>query len=157
MNNDEKENLHKEIDLIQDCIKRMANNSFLLKGWAISLASIILTFSPKDINQFLLSSVILIIIVVFWSLDAYFLRLERMYRKMYDWVLHERKKGNTAYEYDLNPYRFENQVKNTISIMYSKTLFLFYGVISVPIIIFIFFYLYSCFISKNNIVVLFIN
>ena len=27
--------IHKEIDLIQSCISRMANNSFLLKGWAV--------------------------------------------------------------------------------------------------------------------------
>ena len=28
--------LHKEIDLIQSCINRMAGNSFLLKGWVVS-------------------------------------------------------------------------------------------------------------------------
>ena len=31
------EELHKEIDLIQGCINRMANNSFLLKGWLVSI------------------------------------------------------------------------------------------------------------------------
>ena len=30
MDNDEK--LHKELDLIQNCITRMANNSFMIKG-----------------------------------------------------------------------------------------------------------------------------
>jgi hypothetical protein len=37
---DEKENLKefmlKEIDVIQDIIKRTASNSFLIKGWATS-------------------------------------------------------------------------------------------------------------------------
>lgn len=31
------EELFKEIDLIQGCINRMANNSFLIKGWALSV------------------------------------------------------------------------------------------------------------------------
>ena len=35
-NNLSTEIIHKEIDLIQSCISRMANNSFLLKGWLIS-------------------------------------------------------------------------------------------------------------------------
>lgn len=155
MNSEEK--LHKEIDLIQDCIKRMANNSFLLKGWTISLVSIILTFSPKNISQVFLGSIMLVIVIAFWSLDAYFLRLERMYRKMYNWVLNERKNGNTTYEYDLDPSRFKSQVEKITCVMLSKTLFLFYGVILVPVIIFIFSNLYDYLISKNNIVVLLIN
>ena len=44
MNQTNKENLHKEIDLIQECIKRMANNSFLLKGWTISLVAVVLAW-----------------------------------------------------------------------------------------------------------------
>jgi len=34
--------MDKEIDLIQGVITRMANNSFLLKGWLISLIAIVL-------------------------------------------------------------------------------------------------------------------
>lgn len=37
--------LHKEIDLIQACITRMASNSFLLKGWAVSIIAVILALS----------------------------------------------------------------------------------------------------------------
>ena len=29
--------IHKEIDLIQSIINRMAQNSFMLKGWAITI------------------------------------------------------------------------------------------------------------------------
>lgn len=38
MNNEINEVLHKEIDLIQACITRMADCSFKLKEWYISLA-----------------------------------------------------------------------------------------------------------------------
>ena len=29
------EEIHKEIDLIQSCITRMAQNSFMIKGWFV--------------------------------------------------------------------------------------------------------------------------
>ena len=50
MNETDKENLHKEIDLIQECIKRMASNSFLLKGWTISLVAVVLALSEKNVS-----------------------------------------------------------------------------------------------------------
>lgn len=43
MNNQVNEILHKEIDIIQECIKRMADCSFKLKGWYISLVTLALT------------------------------------------------------------------------------------------------------------------
>lgn len=30
------EELFKEIDLIQNCIERMAKNSFMIKGWSLT-------------------------------------------------------------------------------------------------------------------------
>ncbi|MEA2096289.1 MAG: hypothetical protein U9P73_06320 [Candidatus Cloacimonadota bacterium] len=46
------ENLHKEIDLIQDCIRRMAQNSFIVKGWILSLITIVITLGlTKDFTD----------------------------------------------------------------------------------------------------------
>lgn len=33
----DKDSLYKEIELIQNCINRMAQNSFLIKGWALTV------------------------------------------------------------------------------------------------------------------------
>lgn len=52
---DKQKSLEKEIDLIQKCIERMAKNSFIVKGWAISLASVILALLPKNIDIRILS------------------------------------------------------------------------------------------------------
>jgi len=49
---DNTEILHKEIDLIQGIINRMANNSFLLKGWIISLIAVILALTKDTILCF---------------------------------------------------------------------------------------------------------
>lgn len=120
--------LQKEIDLIQNCINRMANNSFMLKGWSISLIAVVLALTNDRLNALFLLCSVCIPLLCFWYLDAFFLRTERMYRKMYDWVLKERKNNNFEFKYDLNSKRFEKDVDSTFKIMFSKTLRVFYGV-----------------------------
>ncbi len=120
--------LHKEIDLIQGCINRMASNSFMLKGWAISLVAVVLALTADRLNPLFLFCSIVVPLLCFWYLDAFFLRTERMYRKMYDWVLKVRKEGNTEYQYDLNPSRFKDKVASHCRVMFSKTLRIFYGI-----------------------------
>jgi len=88
---DNKENLKefmlKEVEIIQDIIKRMAHNSFLIKGWAITLVVGILLLKGPGTYQIFLAFIPLI---AFWYLDAYFLRQERLFRKLYDWVVTHR-------------------------------------------------------------------
>ena len=123
----DKDVLHKEIDLIQACITRMANNSFLLKGWAVSIIAVILALADKAIEPALLSAVVLIPLISFWYLDAFFLRTERMYRQMYSWVIAKRCAEDNSLLYDLNPHRFAKSVDTTLKTMLSITLRCFYG------------------------------
>lgn len=97
--------LYKEIDLIQGCINRMAKNFFMVKGWALTIFAGIIAISKMEVinNLCLLVCTILVPYLAFWILDAFFLHIEKKYRKMYTWVLRERKQGNTEYQYDLNP------------------------------------------------------
>jgi len=128
--------LHKEIDLIQGIINRMANNSFLLKGWIISLVAVIFALTKDTIVATQLSyfNVILLLpVVVFWYLDAFFLHRERCYRKLYDWVIANRS-TTTEYAYNLNYARFEKDVDSILKIMFSKTLLPFYGLIIVVLL-----------------------
>jgi len=124
----DKEILHKEIDLIQSCITRMANNSFLLKGWSITIIAVVLALADKAGNPALLSAILLIPLLSFWYLDAFFLRTEKMYRKMYEWIIVNRPKKINTYLYDLNPHRFSNDVDSKWKVMWSVTLRYFYGV-----------------------------
>lgn len=119
--------LHKEIDLIQACINRMANNSFLLKGWAISLVAVVLALAKENVNFSLLSLVLLIPILSFWYLDAFFLRTEKMYRKMYEWVIANRLTSNEGM-YELDPRKYEDKVESTFDVIWSETLRAFYGI-----------------------------
>jgi len=121
--------LHKEIDLIQAIITRMANNSFLLKGWMITLVAAILALSKgtlvtDDVTYF--SLILCIPVIAFWYLDAFFLHKERCYRKLYEWVVNNRMTSN-EHQYSLNYTRFESEVDSEFKIMGSKTLLPFYG------------------------------
>ncbi len=154
MNTLDKENLHKEIDLIQSCITRMASNSFLIKGWTISIIAIVLALVDKEINPLLLCLMLLLPLIAFWWLDAFFLYTEKLYRKLYEWVITERPKKNAELMYNLNPHRFKDKLfqikkdkkpkklETQFSVMLSSTLLSFYGIIAAIIIvtgIFIFF------------------
>ena len=125
---DNETKLHKEIDLIQNCINRMTKNSFMLKGWTISLVAVVLALTADKLNPFFLFCSVFIPILCFWYLDALFLQAEKMYREMYNWVLEERKKDNLEYQYDLNPIRFKKCVESHFHVMFSQTLSIFYGI-----------------------------
>jgi len=125
---------HKEIDLIQACITRMAQNSFMIKGWAIMLVAAFAALTAEKLNLYVLCSVGIVIFFVFWCLDAFFLKMEKLYRFKYEWVIAERPKKNREYLYDLNPYQSktwmpDRKEPSVISVMFSKprTLLMFYG------------------------------
>lgn len=73
------------LEMIQNVINRMASNSFSLKGWAVTLVAGIFALASKDANP-LFFLVAYIPIVIFWGLDAYYLQLERKFRRLYDKV-----------------------------------------------------------------------
>lgn len=133
---DDLTSLHKEIDLIQNCISRMAQNSFLIKGWAITLIVITWAILGKvSLSSFALL-ILLIPIIGFWYLDAYFLWVERKYRKMYEWVLDNRLSLKSPEKlYDLNPNRFTKEAGSWLKVVFSKTLFVFYGCLSLVVIL----------------------
>jgi hypothetical protein len=136
---DNTEILHKEIDLIQGVINRMANNSFLLKGWIVSLIAVIIALTKDSITTTpYLSAILLLPVVAFWYLDAFFQHTEKCYRKLYEWVITNRSK-TTEYAYDLKYTRFRKDVNTIFQIMFSKTLLVFYGSIAVVLIVLTFY------------------
>ena len=100
---DKKDVLEKEIDLIQSCITRMAQNSFMVKGWCLSLVAVVLALLPEKIDTKVLCLLGIAITACFWYLDAFFLKTERLYRWKYEWVIKNRMKSEKHF-YDLNPY-----------------------------------------------------
>ena len=75
----------KHLEMIQGIINRMASNSFLLKGWSLTLVAALIALSVDKANPWFVL-VALVPCLVFWGLDGYFLRQERLFRGLYDEV-----------------------------------------------------------------------
>lgn len=71
------------LEAIQRVVDRLSNTSFVLKGWAVSLVAGLMALAASGTNH---GSVLVAYIptVVFWLLDAYFLMMERQYRKIFE-------------------------------------------------------------------------
>ena len=128
--------LHKEIDLIQANIKRMADCSFRLKNWYISLITIALTLLlGQRCELSIIALLLLCVTTIFWGLDGFFLRTETLYRWKYEWVIEARLNENMDNMYDLNPYNKEmwkdaaNKDLCIMKFIFSRTLFPLYGIV----------------------------
>lgn len=133
------EKMHKELDLIQSVITRMANNSFLLKGWLISLVAVVLALTRDTLasgDTLGLCLILLLPVVVFWYLDSFFLHREKCYRKLYEWIVENRAKSDDHW-YSLDYTRFSNDVPNILRVMLSQTLLPFYGTTLLILLLFI--------------------
>lgn len=75
----------KHLEFIQAVISRMAGNSFLLKGWALTVSGALFGFSAGRVS-WPIATVGLLPVVAFWALDGYFLAQERLYRSLYNAV-----------------------------------------------------------------------
>lgn len=128
---DTNEVLHKEIDLVQNCINRMAQNSFLIKGWLITLLTVVIALLPEAINLKILCVVGFATIFCFWYLDGFFLKMEKLYRWKYEWIISNRQTSSESL-YDLNPYNDKMWINHNgakakkaptvIRVMFTKTL-----------------------------------
>lgn len=90
----------KHLELIQGIVNRMTGYSSLMKGWGITLVAAILAVAAKDVNpRFALTA--FFPTFIFWGLDAYYLRQERLFRKLYD---HIRIHGDPATAGTIEPF-----------------------------------------------------
>lgn len=77
------DNKKTHLEMIQGVINRMSNNSFLIKGWAVTLVAGIFALSAKD-NDKVFFLIAYIPIILFWGLDSYYLLQERLYRSLFN-------------------------------------------------------------------------
>ncbi|MBP6755579.1 MAG: hypothetical protein KA210_05470 [Bacteroidia bacterium] len=113
----------KHLEFLQLVITRMNVNSFLLKGWTVTLISALFAFATKDSDiKYVL--ITYISTPLFWALDGYYLSLERKYRMLYDEV---RKKNEEEIDFDLNASNYNIGKNDWLSCIFSKSLNLFYG------------------------------
>ena len=121
----------KHLEMIQDCISRMARNSFLLKGWTVTLVSALAALAAKDSDvHFLITACFPVL--MFWVLDAYYLWQERLFRKLYDDV---RIKQADQIDYSMSTENFKSETTWPKAFFGSVSTTGFYPVIAVLVLV----------------------
>jgi len=118
------ENKRKHLEFIQNIISRMAGNLFFLRGWTITLIVALLALLAKDVGTDYIIPFLIVLILVFWILDGYFLSQERLFRALYN---HVRELKEEEIDFSMDTSEYKKYKKNTlIYSMFSSTLLVFY-------------------------------
>ena len=113
----------RHLEMIQAVINRMANNSFMLKGWAVTLVAGVFALSANDANK-IFFLVAYIPIVLFWFLDSYYLQLERKFKLLYNTI---RNQEEPDFTFNITtPASCESDKTEYHQSLFSKTEFWFY-------------------------------
>lgn len=124
----------KHLDFIQRVIDRQAKNSFLLKGWVITLVAAIFALSINE-EIFRKSIFVYFLIFIFWMLDTYYLWQERKFRCLYNNV---RKLKEDKVDFDMNTKEIaKEEGYSLIDAAVSPTILVFYLTIMLFTILFL--------------------
>ncbi|RKS76691.1 hypothetical protein BZB76_2048 [Actinomadura pelletieri DSM 43383] len=118
----------KHLEFIQAAITRLAGNSFLAKGWALTASAALYGLAASGSNPWLALAATGLN-VAFWWLDGYFLRQERLFRCLYN----DARKPDSAVEpfsMDTRPY-LDDPYTAPRKVTMSHTLLVFYGALLV--------------------------
>lgn len=138
------ENKIKHLEMVQNIIQRMANNSFLLKGWAVSL--VVAIFVLADVETYQIYFLITFIpMISFWFLDSYYLQIERKYTVLYNKVLQKKEVDFDLSISNINYVRLKEKKLKYIFCLFSISEVIFY----IPIILIL------VIIYRANIILLF--
>jgi hypothetical protein len=113
----------------------MANNSFLLKGWTVTLVAALFALAAQNANIIFIT-IAIFPTIAFWILDAYFLRQEKLFRALYDDI--RIKKDEDILPSDafiMNTKNYKNSVYSWFRMIFSRTLLFFYGALLVTMFI----------------------
>ncbi|MFF3864164.1 hypothetical protein [Micromonospora sp. NPDC001898] len=112
----------KHLELIQAIVTRLGNNSFLIKGWTLAIGSAFFVVATNRLSWKIVA-VAFAPIVIFWMLDAFYLRQERLFRKLYDEV---RRPQSTVEPFSMDCSRYWSDV-SMFQTFFSVTLRYYYG------------------------------
>jgi len=115
----DKDQVIKHLEMIQRIISRLGANSFLIKGWSITILAAALLFIANTGAAAWLALCFAVPMLGFWGLDGYFLWQERLFRKIYDSV-----RANSATDFSMKPAKSKGD--SWLSAVFSRTLLAFY-------------------------------
>ncbi|MFW6046613.1 MAG: hypothetical protein ACOCP4_02340 [Candidatus Woesearchaeota archaeon] len=119
------ENKLKHLEFIQLIITRMNVNSFLLKGWCVTIVAAVFALYASNQNNCIIIIGILPTLV-FWFLDAYYLTQERKFRGLYNDVAGVSNNPKQLKEFEMRPDLYTGGKYNYFNVLISKTIWLLY-------------------------------
>lgn len=115
----------KHLEFVQNVITRMNANSFQLKGWMITIVSALLALYASS-EKVLYIFVAIAPVIIFWCLDAFYLKQEKIYRKLYQDIVTD-KDNITRFDMNVSGYEvcfFKVFWSKTIAGLYCTITFL---------------------------------
>ena len=131
--------MEKYIDILQNCISRMAHNSAQCKTWCLTLSAALIALSINTNCSKGFSWLVLLPLVVFWFLDTYYLQLEIAFRDIYNSFIEECKNMSGA---QIPETVYQIKIKRSFwrffVLMCSTSTLPFYGIQLTVLIVYIF-------------------
>ena len=113
----------RHLDTIQTVITRLETNTFHIKAIAGTIVAAVLAYAGATENPSKwLAAAGVVPAAVFWVLDAQYLRLGRLFRKLFDGV----RRGEVTEPFDMNFKRYNDVVDNVVWIAFSWSVMWFY-------------------------------
>lgn len=114
---------------IQDVITRMNSNSFSLKGLMITIVAALGAFFVNDCDKgtaVVYLAIALLLVLIFWFMDAYYLKMEKQYRLLYDDAVKEKA--------ELYKMKADDYYVCYFEVLFSKTMWPLYFSMAVVLI-----------------------
>jgi hypothetical protein len=109
------------LEMIQAVITRMGSNSFAVKTWSVGLVAALLAFAAeKDATPWRIL-VAFVPIGVFWYLDAFYLRQERLFRRLYDAIRLDEESARQGGAFSMSTKPYETDPYNKLSAAFWST------------------------------------
>ena len=127
---DKGKNLPVYLQMIENVINKMSSNSFLIRGWGITVISSLITVyltHLRNKSDWYILILCLVVCILFWINDAYYLYIERKFRMLYSKAINS--------EVDNFAMDINNIKMNFSSCMFSCTYLISYLPISICILI----------------------
>ena len=117
----------RHLEAVQGVINRMAQNSFALKGWSVTLVSALFALAAANSNP-AFALLAYVPASIFWILDGYFLHQEKLFRKLYDDVRRKETIEPMSF-FSMDTSAFIAETPPWLSVTFSLTLRLFHGAV----------------------------
>ena len=107
------------LEMIQGIINRMASNSSAYKGWMVTITAALLGVAINN-HKHMLAWLAVYVVCVLAVLDAYYLALERSYRKLYSTAAGESADNWSLGASSVGPIK-------VLAALISPSIWIFYG------------------------------